>query len=247
MRESHLCSCANEQGVAREGRCAKRNLVHAKAGRYGELHLPGCGCSYALHPSRQIFPKTHPSNPICNSIHSHAFFTICNFYHESRSFYIKNCYFYVFDFQFVKSNLHLFFSKGFCRFADGIFKLFKMKKYSHSDEPIMVSSHNIHLDEDYAEWIAELKHRYRSAQVKAAVKVNAEKLLFNWQLGRDLVQKKAEERWGSGVVEQVSLDLRREFPNESGFSTRNLWYMKQWYLFYITEDEKSWGRVKSHF
>ena len=102
----------------------------------------------------------------------------------------------------------------------------------------MVSSHDIHLDEDYAEWIAEVKHRYRSAQVKAAVKVNAEKLLFNWQLGRDLVQKKAEERWGSGVVEQVSLDLRWEFPNESGFSTRNLWYMKQWHLFYFTEDEK---------
>ena len=102
----------------------------------------------------------------------------------------------------------------------------------------MVNSHDIHLDGDYAEWIAEVKHRYRSAQVKAAVKVNAEKLLFNWQLGRDLVQKKAEERWGSGVVEQVSLDLRWEFPNESGFSTRNLWYMKQWYLFYFTEDEK---------
>ena len=68
----------------------------------------------------------------------------------------------------------------------------------------MVKSHDIHIDVEYAEWIAELKHRYRSAQVKAAVKVNAEKLLFNWQLGRDLVQKKAEERWGAGVVEQVS-------------------------------------------
>ena len=40
----------------------------------------------------------------------------------------------------------------------------------------------------------------RSAQVKAAVKVNAEKLLFNWQLGRDLLKKKAEEHWGAGVV-----------------------------------------------
>jgi len=77
-----------------------------------------------------------------------------------------------------------------------------------------------------------VKHRYRSAQVKAAVKVNGEKLLFNWQMGRDLVQKKAEERWGAGVVEQVSLDLKREFPNEDGFSTSNLWYMKKWYLFY---------------
>ena len=51
-------------------------------------------------------------------------------------------------------------------------------------------------------------------------------------MGRDLVQKKAEERWGAGVVEQVSLDLKREFPNEDGFSTSNLWYMKKWYLFY---------------
>ena len=96
----------------------------------------------------------------------------------------------------------------------------------------MVKSHDIHIDADYTSWIAEIKHRYRSAQVKAAVKVNAEKLLFNWQLGRDLVQKKAEERWGAGVVEQVGLDLRREFPDANGFSASNLWFMKRWYLFY---------------
>jgi predicted nuclease of restriction endonuclease-like (RecB) superfamily len=100
------------------------------------------------------------------------------------------------------------------------------------EQPRMVSSHDIHIDSEYANWIAEVKHRYRSAQVKAAVRVNAEKLLFNWQLGRDLVQKKAEERWGAGVVEQVSLDLQNEFPDADGFSVRNLWYMKQWYLFY---------------
>jgi len=105
-------------------------------------------------------------------------------------------------------------------------------------EPRMVKSHDVKLDAEYAEWIAEVKHRYRSAQVKAAIKVNGEKLLFNWQLGRDLVQKKAEERWGAGVVEQVSLDLRREFPKEDGFSARNLRYMKQWYLFYTTEASK---------
>ena len=52
------------------------------------------------------------------------------------------------------------------------------------------------------------------------------------------MQKKAEERWGAGVVEQVSLDLQREFPNAEGFSTTNLWYMKQWYLFYYQEDIK---------
>ena len=104
-------------------------------------------------------------------------------------------------------------------------------------QPRIVSSHDIHIDTDYADWIAEVKHRYRSAQVKAAVRVNAEKLLFNWQLGRDLVQKKAEERWGAGVVEQISLDLKKEFPEDDGFSARNLWYMKKWYVFYVRENE----------
>lgn len=104
-----------------------------------------------------------------------------------------------------------------------------------TEEPRIVKSHDIHIDTDYANWIAEVKYRYRSAQVKAAVKVNAEKLLFNWLLGRDLVQKKAEERWGAGVVEQVSLDLKREFPDAEGFSASNLWYMKKWYVFYTTQ------------
>ena len=115
-----------------------------------------------------------------------------------------------------------------------------MKKKDEIDmqQPMMVRSHDVKLDAEYAEWIAKVKHRYRSAQVKAAVKVNAEKLLWNWQMGRDLVQKKAEERWGTGIVEQVSLDLRREFPDSSNFSARNLWYMKQWYLFYTENTEK---------
>lgn len=105
------------------------------------------------------------------------------------------------------------------------------------EQPRIVSSHDIHIDTDYADWIAEVKYRYRSAQVKAAVRVNVEKLLFNWQLGRDLVQKKAEERWGAGVVEQISLDLKKEFPDDEGFSARNLWYMKKWYVFYVQENE----------
>lgn len=105
-----------------------------------------------------------------------------------------------------------------------------------SNQPRIVKSHDVRIDTDYAEWIAELKHRYRFAQVKASVRVNAEKLLFNWELGRDLVQKKAEERWGAGVVEQVSLDLQREFPNAEGFSVANLWFMKKWYLFYSSAE-----------
>lgn len=45
-----------------------------------------------------------------------------------------------------------------------------------------------------------------------------------------------KERWGSGVVEQLSLDLRREFPNADGFSVSNLWFMKKWYCFYTQKE-----------
>ena len=102
-------------------------------------------------------------------------------------------------------------------------------------QPYMVSRHDVRLDNEYGCWLQEIKNRYRHSQIKAAVKVNSERLLFNWQLGRDLVMRKAEERWGSGIVEQVSLDLQEEFPQAEGFGTSNLWYMKRWYLFYSTK------------
>ncbi len=104
--------------------------------------------------------------------------------------------------------------------------------------PRVVRSHDIHLDSDYANWIQEIKQRFRSARIKASVKVNSEQLRFNWELGRDLVVRKAEETWGSGIVEQVSLDLQNEFPGAQGFSARNLWNMKKWYLFYTSDDNR---------
>lgn len=106
------------------------------------------------------------------------------------------------------------------------------------NKPQVVRSHDVQVDAKYVQWLGEVKARYRSAQIKAKVHVCAEQLLFNWQLGRDLVQKKAEERWGSGVVEQVSMDLQAAFPESKGFSTTNLWRMKQWYQFYCQEPEK---------
>ena len=110
-----------------------------------------------------------------------------------------------------------------------------MKK---EDTPKVIKIHDVNVDQDYVQWLGELKARYRSAQAKAAVRINAEQLLFNWELGRDLVHKKAEQRWGAGVVEQVSLDLQAAFPESKGFSTTNLWYMKQWYTFYSGAAEK---------
>ena len=113
-----------------------------------------------------------------------------------------------------------------------------IKGITMKEEVIVVRSHDVSLDEDYVKWISDVKKRYRSAQIKAAIKVNSEQLLFNWQLGRELVTRRAEEKWGAGIVEQVSLDLQNAFPDSKGFSTTNLWNMKKWYLFYSKEAEK---------
>ena len=107
-----------------------------------------------------------------------------------------------------------------------------------SDKSIIVKSHDVKLDKEYSSWINGIKEQYRNTQIRAAIKVNSEQLMFYWTLGRDLVEKKAEEKWGSGVVEQVSLDLRAEFSEAKGFSTTNLWNMKKWYSFYANEIEK---------
>ena len=96
------------------------------------------------------------------------------------------------------------------------------------------------LDTEYDLWVEDLKRTYRSAQSNAAIRTNFEKLKWYWHTGGELVTRKAEERWGSGVVEQVSLDLQAEFPNSKGLSADNLWAMKRWYLFYAERfrDEK---------
>lgn len=88
------------------------------------------------------------------------------------------------------------------------------------------------LDKDYLQWIKELSSRYRRSQVKASVKVNQEMLHFYWGLGKDIVEKKAESRWGSGFMKNLSRDLKEINPDATCFSETNLLYMKNFYLLY---------------
>ena len=94
-------------------------------------------------------------------------------------------------------------------------------------------------DKEYSVWFKELKNKVRSVQIKAAVKVNSELLQFYWELGADIVKKQATSQWGDGFISRLSHDLMVEFPAMKGFSSRNLKYIKQWYLFYSQEIEKS--------
>lgn len=84
-----------------------------------------------------------------------------------------------------------------------------MKDITHRNGPRIVSVKDFRIDSEYIAWISEIKRRYISAQIKASIKINTEKLRFNWSLGRDLVMRKAEEHWGSGVVEQLTSTCKR--------------------------------------
>lgn len=98
--------------------------------------------------------------------------------------------------------------------------------------PKFISATNIDADTTYRQWLSEVKLRFQQSQIKAAVKVNTVLLEFYWSLGHDIVCHQAEQTWGSGIVEQLSLDLKDAFPTTKGFSTTNIWYAKKWYLFY---------------
>ena len=91
---------------------------------------------------------------------------------------------------------------------------------------------------DSVQWLSDLKQRYHQSQIKAVVRINQSMLEFYWSLGRDIVAIKAESKWGSGVLQQLSIDLQQMFPEEKGFSYRNIRYMKQWYLFYYEQVTK---------
>ena len=106
------------------------------------------------------------------------------------------------------------------------------------ETPHFVTSHDFHGDAEYIAWLQEIKGRYQRIRSRIALQANHGTLEFNWLLGRDLVEKKAEQRWGTGVVEQLSLDMRAVYPDIKGFSSRNLWYMKQWYLFYRGDTQR---------
>ena len=79
---------------------------------------------------------------------------------------------------------------------------------------------------NYDQLLTDLKDRIRQAQVKAALAVNQELVMLYWQIGRDILAQQQAQGWGKGVIGRLSKDLKREFPDMKGFSSRNLGYMK---------------------
>ncbi|WP_395947383.1 DUF1016 N-terminal domain-containing protein [Caedibacter taeniospiralis] len=81
--------------------------------------------------------------------------------------------------------------------------------------------------QEYNTFLADLKNRVASSRYKAAISVNKEFILLYHHIGTQILEAQGKQGWGAKVVDQLSKDLRAEFPEMKGFSTRNLKYMRK--------------------
>ena len=85
---------------------------------------------------------------------------------------------------------------------------------------------------EYARLLAEVKERVRAAQYAAFRAVNKELVVLYWDIGRMISKRQVTGMHGDAVVEQLASDLRMEFPGVGGFSRRNVFYMREFYIAY---------------
>ncbi len=86
--------------------------------------------------------------------------------------------------------------------------------------------------DDYAALLVQVKKRVRSAQYEALKTVNKELVGLYWDIGRLILERQANADHGAAIAERLAIDLQREFPGISGFSRRNIFYMREFHLAY---------------
>ena len=113
----------------------------------------------------------------------------------------------------------------------------------------MSDTQNISKQNDYFQFLVEIKERIRKSQYEIAKTVNSEIIQLYWDIGRNITEKQKTLGWGKSVVETLAEDLQKEFPGISGFSSRNIWYMQQFYVEYQNNEilqplvaEISWSK-----
>ncbi len=79
----------------------------------------------------------------------------------------------------------------------------------------------------YGELLAELKGQIHGARMRAVLAANRELTLLYYDIGRAILDRQDREGWGAKVINRLSRDLRRAFPDMKGLSPRNLKYMRR--------------------
>lgn len=81
-------------------------------------------------------------------------------------------------------------------------------------------------NKSYIDLIETLKNEIKSARIRAHLSVNRELVLLYWNIGKRILERQQAEGWGAKVIENISKDLRKEFTEMRGLSSRNLVYMQ---------------------
>lgn len=88
------------------------------------------------------------------------------------------------------------------------------------------------LTQEYNQFIGEIKNKIRLSQYEAMKAVNKALISLYWEIGEEIYKQQQEKGWGKSIVEILAKELKKDFPDVTGFSARNLWYMRNFYVEY---------------
>jgi len=81
--------------------------------------------------------------------------------------------------------------------------------------------------EAYQSWVSDIYTTIETAQLHTSLKVNADLLQLYFAIGKEILNKQEAQGWGSQIINLLSADLQKRYKGESGYSVRNLKYMRQ--------------------
>ena len=88
------------------------------------------------------------------------------------------------------------------------------------------------IDKDYTDFIIEIKNKIRNSQYEAMKAVNKALISLYWGIGEEIYNQQQEKGWGKSIVEVLAKEIKKDFPDVQGFSSRNLWNMRNFYIEY---------------
>ncbi len=105
------------------------------------------------------------------------------------------------------------------------------------------------MNEEEQNFIVDIKNKIRNSQYEAMKAVNQTLISLYWGIGQEIYNQQQEKGWGKSIVEVLSKEIKKDFPNVKGFSSSNLWRMRNFYVTYSNTEnlaplvrEISWSK-----
>lgn len=104
----------------------------------------------------------------------------------------------------------------------------KGRDQKHDPDVILPAPcHLSELPDSYPALLESVKSLVRHERLRVIQSANAQMILLYWQIGQHVLKRQQQEGWGAKVIDRLAYDLKQAFPEMSGFSPRNLKYMRK--------------------